>query len=249
MSEPKKIEVKTADGVAPCYITRPEGDATLPGVIMFPDAGTVRPDSHAMAKRVASWGYVVLEPHIFYREGDYAPFDMKTVWGDDAERARIMKILMALDNASAMRDASAYIDALLAEPGVEGGKVATMGYCIGGKLAFLTAGTHADRVAAAAPIHAGGLVGDGDDSPHLLASKIAARLYLGIADDDGSCSPAHQAKLIEALASAHVRFTIDFFKGRKHGFAMTDFAVYDERAAELHYRRVEELFFAAFAKK
>jgi carboxymethylenebutenolidase len=248
MSDPKKIEVKTPDGVAPCYVTRPEGDAKLPGVIMFPDAGTVRPDSHAMAKRVASWGYVVLEPHIFYREGDYAPFDMKTVWGDAPERDRIMKMLGNLDDASAMRDAGAYIDALFAEPHVAGDKVATMGYCIGGKIAFLTAGHHASKVAAAAPIHAGGLVTDGDDSPHLQASKIDARLYLGIADDDGSCSPAHQAKLIEALASNHVRFTIDFFKGRKHGFAMTDFAVYDERAATMHYHRTKELFEAAFDK-
>jgi len=201
-----------------------------------------------MAKHVASWGYVVLEPHIFYREGDYPPFDLKTAFSDPSEKARIMKIIGNLDAAAAMRDAGAYIDALLAEPGVAADRVATIGYCIGGKLAFLTAGHHASRVAAAAPIHAGGLVSDGDESPHLLASKIEARLYLGIADEDGSCSPAHQAKLIEALATAHVRFTIDHFKGRKHGFAMKDFPVHDERAESLHYLRVRELFTAAFPR-
>lgn len=248
MSEPRKIDVRTTDGVAPCWIHRPEGEAKLPGVILYPDAGSVRDVMHDVAAKVASWGYVVLLPSIFYRLGDYPPFDPKTVFTDPPERDRLMTVVRSLDLPSAMRDAGHYLDALFGIAGAAGDRAGTMGYCIGGRLAFATAGAHPTRVAAAASVHGGGLVDDTDESPHLAAGKIEARLWFGIADEDGSCTPAHQAKLVEALATAHVRYSIDHFKGRKHGFAVRDFPVFDESAAGLHHQRVEELFFAAFKR-
>jgi len=247
MTEPQKIEVKTADGVAPCWIHRPGGTGEKPGVIFYPDAGSVRPAMHDMSAKLAALGYVVLLPDILYRAGDYAPFDVKTVFGDPKERERLMGLMAALDRPSAMRDAEAYIGALRVQPGVRSGKVGCTGYCIGGRLSFLSAITYPNDIAAAGVVHGGGISTDAPDSPHLDVDKLKARLYFGIADDDRSCTPEQQGRLVTALAKAHVRYTLDHFKAASHGFAVDDFTVYDADAAGTHWRRLEELFAAAFA--
>jgi len=245
MADPVAIEVSTDDGVALCWLHGADPQVPRPGVLLFPDAGSVRPTMHAVAERVASWGYAVLVPHIFYREGAYQPFDVETVFANPAERARLMKMVHALDHASAMRDAGHYLRTLTAHPGVTGTHVRVMGYCIGGRLAFATAIAHADRVSAAASIHGGGLATDAPDSLHTQAAAIGARLYFAIADNDNSCTPAQQGLLLTALAAAHLRFTVDHFRGAAHGFAVADFPVYDLAAAEQHAERVRELFAAS----
>ncbi len=242
MTEPTKLDVRTDDGVATAYVHRPTGDGTFPGIVYYPDAGSIRPASQAMAARLAALGYVVLIPNIFYRAGEVAPFDFQTVFTHPEERARLFGLVRALDRASAMRDAAHYIRALHEQKGVAPGGVGTVGYCIGGKLAFSTAASHPDLVAAAASLHGGGISNDAPDSPHLDAAKIKARLYFGIADNDPSCTPEQQAALVTALAASHVRFTIDHFAGAQHGFAMEDFPVYHEASAKKHWQRLEELF-------
>jgi carboxymethylenebutenolidase len=218
-------------------------------VILYPDAGSVRDVTHGMASRLAGLGYVVLSPHIFYRAGDYPPFDVKTVFANPAERERLMKLVRSLDHDSAMRDAGHYLRALAEQPGVAAGPMGCIGYCIGGRLAFSTAGSHPEKIGAAACIHGGGISTDAPDSPHLLAGAIRARLYFGIADNDPSCTPEQQGRLMTALAAAHVRFTIDHFSSVSHGYAMTDFPVYAAEPAELHWRRAEELFAAGLGSK
>lgn len=242
MTEPTKLEVKTRDGSAGAWLYRPEGDATLPGVVLIPDAGSVRPVTQSMAARLAKLGYVVLLPNIFYRAGEYPPFDVKTVFGDPEERERLMTLVRSLDRDKMVSDVDAYITGLLAQPRVGQRPVGLVGYCIGGRMAFTAAGALGDRVGAAASIHGGGLVTDAPDSAHLFADKIKASLYFAVADDDSSCTPEHQGKLVTALATAHVRFDLEHYPGVKHGFTMTDFPVHDAEAEEQHWHRVERLF-------
>jgi carboxymethylenebutenolidase len=246
---PRQVELTTEDGRVPCWIHRPADAAAapLPGVLFYPDAGSVRPAMHEMAARVAAMGHVVLMPHIFYRHGDYPPFDLKTVFTVPEERERLMKLVRSLDIASAMRDAGHYLRALHAEAGVRPGPIGTMGYCIGGRLAFATSIHHPEAIAAAAVIHGGGIATQAEDSLHLQAARIQARLYFGIADNDPSCTPEQQALLVQALAAVHVRFTLDHFAGALHGFAVSDFPVYQEAAATTHWRRITELFQTALA--
>ena len=245
MTDAVKLDVQTDDGVAPCWLHNADPAKPRPGVLLYPDAGSLRPAMRAIAERVASWGYAVLVPHIFYRHGDYPPFEMTTVFTVPSERERLMKMVRGLDLASAMRDAGHYLRTLREHPGVSGDRVRTMGYCIGGRLAFATAGAHPDAVAAAGAIHGGGIATDAADSPHRNAPAIKARLYFGIADNDASCTPEQQGQLVAALTSAHLRFTIDHFAGKLHGFAVSDFAVFDEGAAAVHFERLRELFAAS----
>lgn len=61
-------------------------------------------------------------------------------------------------------------------------------------------------------------------------------------EEGRSCTPEQQAKLIAALSAAHVDFTIEHFKGCANGFAVPDFAVYDERGDERHWEHVLDVF-------
>ncbi len=237
-----RLDVRTADGVMDVYLHRPAGGGEAPAVILYPDAGGVRASMHGMAERLASHGYLVALANVLYRAGEFAPFDLRTVFSDPAERARIMAILQQADVVSVMRDTGALLDALANEPGARRGPVGCVGYCLGGRLAFAAAGAHPARVGAAASIHGGHLATDDPASPHLQAGKIKARLYFGVADDDQSCTPESQAKLRAALDEAGVRYELEVYAGALHGFAVADSPRYDEAAAERQWEKVIALF-------
>ncbi len=244
MTDGRKLDVTTDDGVAPCWLHGADPKQPRPGVLLYPDAGSLRPAMHAIADRVASWGYAVLVPHIFYRAGDYPPFKMETVFTVPSERDRLMALIRAHDLVGAMRDAAHYVRALREQPGVIGDRVGCMGYCIGGRLAFATAGSHPTLIAAAAAIHGGNVANDLPDSPHRNAAAVQAPLYFAIADNDRACTPEQQGMLVAALGAAHVRYTVDHFAGAAHGFAVSDFAVHDRAATEVHFERIRALFAA-----
>jgi len=235
----EEIDIKTADGVAHAWTYR-AGEGPRSAVLLYPDKGGVRPATHEMAERLVGLGYFVLQPNIFYRAGNYRPFDPATVWNDPAERARLMELLGSITAERVGIDGGAYLDAIRAQPGVRKDRIGITGYCIGGKMAFLTAGKHPDKVRAAASFHGGGLVTDKPDSPHLLADRIQASLYFGVAESDKGCTPEHQGALAAALGTAGVHYEIELYKGKKHGFAISDNGeVYDREAADRHWRRLE----------
>ncbi|MFT3916675.1 MAG: dienelactone hydrolase family protein [Anaeromyxobacteraceae bacterium] len=237
---PLELTVATPDGPARAWLHRGPGGAEVPGVVFLPDAFGVRPALHEMAARLAGLGYAVLLPDVYHREGAVPPFDIATTWTTPAERARIMALIATLDAGRVGRDFGAWLDALDAQPGVHPGGAGVVGYCMGGRHAFLAAALHPDRVKAAAAFHAGWIVKDGDDSPHLLAGRVKAAVYLGAADDDRSCSPEHQGTLASALGRAGVRYALELYAGKKHGFAVPDNAgAYDPAAAAQHWRRLE----------
>ena len=238
----EEIDIQTANGVAHAWIYR-GGEGPRSAVLLYPDAGGVRPVMHGMAERIANLGYVVLLPNIFYRAGSYAPFDMATVWSNPAERARLMEILSSITAERVGIDGGAYLDAIRAQPDIRKDRIGITGYCVGGRMSFLTAGKHPDKVRAAASFHGGGLVTDRADSPHRLADRIQASLYLGVADSDQGCTPEHQGALAAALGSASVHYEIELYRGKKHGFAVSDHVgAYDPEAADRHWRRLESFF-------
>jgi carboxymethylenebutenolidase len=140
-------------------------------------------------------------------------------------------------------DATAYFDYLAARPEVRGAAFGITGYCMGGRAALIVAGRVPDRVAAAASFHGGGLVTDGDDSPHLRADQIKAFVYVGGAENDGSFTDDHAEQLEKALTAAGVRHKIDKYSAA-HGYAVPDNRSFDADAAERHWAAMREVFAA-----
>jgi carboxymethylenebutenolidase len=233
--------VNTLDGSCPVTLAIPEGEGPWPGVVMYPDAGGTRAAVREMAERLAGLGYVVLVPDVYYRSGDWAPFSMRDVFNDKAERQRLFAMIGSITPDAMESDARAFFDYLAARPEVSGERFGTTGYCMGGRTSLIVAGRVPERVAAAMSFHGGGLAADDPGSPHLLADKIRAAVYVGGAADDASFTKAQAETLDSALTDAGVEHTIEWYSAL-HGFAVPDNAPYDEAAAEKHWNAMKEFF-------
>lgn len=238
------LELTTTDGVAQAWLARPEAGGRHPGVLMFMDAIGLRPRIYDMADRISSWGYVVLAPNVFYRNGvaaDLAPAE--PLLTDELRGeffAKAMPRVAALTPAKAERDIAAYVSGLTGLDDVTA-PIGVVGYCMGARLALRAAGWHPDVVAACACFHGGGLATTKDDSPHLGLTTARAEFLFGHADRDRSMGPTDIARLAETLDAAGLRATNQVYPGAAHGYSMADTATYDEAAAERHFEELRAL--------
>ncbi len=238
-----RVEIKTRDGAADAHFFTPRDGATGPGVIFYMDGIALRDALFDMAERLAAHGYCVLAPNMFYRHGSFAPFDAMTVFTPGgAERERLMGVFKSIDLDRAMSDTASFLAFLDGQAAVKGKGIGTVGYCLGGSFAIGAAGRYPDRVLAAASFHGGRLVTDAPNSPHLLAPKMRARIYVGVADNDAGHPPEVTAKLEATLGAAGVRHQIELYPGAAHGFVPSDTPVHDAAAAEKHWQRLFSLF-------
>ncbi len=229
------IDIPTQDGVCSAYVFRPAGPGPWPAVVFYMDGIGIRPALFDMAGRISDRGYYVLLPDLYYRSGPYAPMDAKQVFADPAQRQLLSQHYLAkLGQANAMRDTSALLDYLALQPDVARGKLAAIGYCMGGGLAIAAAANFPDRISAVAAYHPGNLATDAADSPHLLAPRLAAKLYIGRASEDPSFPDDMKDRLEAALGAAGVTYTLETYPAR-HGWVPTDTPVHDAAAAERHW--------------
>lgn len=238
----QRLQVKTDEGAVDGRLFLPAGEGPWPLVVFYHDAGGLRPAVSGMAGHLVDAGYAVLQPNLYWRAGPYEPFDTPTVFRDPEERKRLMELIHSLRPDQVMSDTRILVDEATSDARLKGDKLGCLGYCMGGRMAFLAAAEFPSRVVAAASIHGGGLVTEEPDSPHLRAPRIRATLYLGVADEDRSCTQEQQATLRNALDDAGVRYTMELYPGARHGFAMPDFPVYDPEASKRHWERVLALF-------
>ncbi|MFH8800701.1 dienelactone hydrolase family protein [Streptomyces sp. NPDC017936] len=243
------VDVPTEDGVADAYLTHPADGSPRPGVLLYQDAFGLRPHLRAMADRLAGAGYAVLVPNVFYRHGR-APVVEMPEFIDPSARPEIFgklrPVMQSLTTDLVRRDAGAYLRWMARSPVVADGPVAVTGYCMGARLSLLTAGTHPERVAAAAGFHGGHLATDAPDSPHLVAGRVTAEVYFGHADEDPSLPPEQMARLEDALTSAGVRHRCEVYEGARHGFTQADTSAYDEAATERHWTALLDLLERTF---
>jgi carboxymethylenebutenolidase len=223
------VEVKTPDGTCDAAFIHPKSGSHA-GVLIWPDAFGLRPSMREIGKRIAAQGYSVLVPNPFYRVSK-APFTDASTFSftNPADRAKLTP-LMASVNApgNPEKDAVAYVAFLDAQKQVnKSKKIGTQGYCMGGPLVVRTAAVLPDRIGAGASFHGGGLVTDKPDSPHLLAPKIKAHMYFGIASNDDKSQPAAKDKLKEAFEAAHNPAEIEVYSESLHGWCVPDMPTQD----------------------
>lgn len=238
------LTIRTDDGDAPATLHTPEGDGPWPGVVFYPDAGGVRPIMHDMAAHLAVLGYAVLLPDIYYRHGDWTPFDMATAFSDPDERARLKDMVAGMNSEMVAVDAEAYVTSLLERPEVSGTAVGTTGYCMGGGLSLRTAATQPERVGAAASFHGGNLATEAPDSPHRLADRIRATVYVAAAENDDAFPAEQYGRLDQALSGAGLTYTLETYPAA-HGFAVPDNPTHDDEAEQRHWEALQRLYGAA----
>jgi carboxymethylenebutenolidase len=208
-----------------------------------------------LGKRIAAEGYSVLVPNPFYRVAKDSFTDASTV--DFAkERAKITPLMASVNAAgNAEKDAIAYVGFLDMQKEVnKSKKIGTQGYCMGGALVMRTAATLPNRIGAGGSFHGGNLVNATPESPHLLAPKIKARMYFGIASNDDMATPDAKDKLKEAFAAVKVPAEIEVYAGAQHGWCVPDMPkqangmpTYSKADAERAWGKLVALYKAALA--
>jgi carboxymethylenebutenolidase len=238
----EKVSIRTDDGECPTYLFKPQGLDTRPAIIFYMDGLAVRPALLAMASRLAASDFFVALPDLFYRYGAYAPLDPTQLFESGAVREVTPPLMASTDNRLAARDTRSIIDYLRQRADVSAREIGVTGYCMGGAMALTVAGCFPDDVVAAASFHGGNLATNSEDSPHLLAGDIRARVYVGYAQDDPSCPREMMERLEDAFSASQVDFRCELYEGARHGWTMTDFPVYDHPAAERHWAALVDLF-------
>lgn len=235
----RDIDVATADGRMPVFITAPERDAPHATVIMYMDGPGIREELRDMARRIGTVGYYVMLPNLFYRDGGPS-FDpaLLATRGPDPEMDRLNR---ALSHSMVLSDTRALIDFAAADPAARE-PIGTIGYCMGGRHAYAAAGTFPTRVAAMASLHAGFQVTESADSAHLLTRHVKASCYFGFADGDPLTPPGHRHAIADSCRRYGVDAVLETFPGTEHGFTFPTRHCYDKASAERVWERVFSLF-------
>src|SRR3954471_20761766 len=248
----KDVEIKTPDGTCNAAFIHPT-TGTHPGVIIWADAFGLRPVMREMGRRLAKEGYSVLVPNPFYRVVRDANLDPRTFdFGKPEDRNKLTPLMGSVNApGAAEKDAVAFVAWLDQQKEVnKSKKIGTQGYCMGGPLVMRTAAS-SNRIGAGGSFHGGGLVTANPNSPHLLAPKIHARMYFGVAKNDDERQPDAKDKLKAALDAAKVPAEIEVYPSQ-HGWCMSDFAapptpIYDKPQADRAWGKLLALYKTALA--
>lgn len=234
----REIDLETASGAMNTFVTHPEEGGPHPAVLFYMDAPGKREELHDMARRIATAGYFVVLPNLYYRQA--REFQMERT--EDGMK-RMFEMMRSLSNAMVVDDTQVLLDFVDAEVAARGGPVGAVGYCMSGPFVFAAAAAYPERFAATASIYGAGLVTDRDDSPHRTADRIQGEIYFACAEID-RWAPREQIEALEKhLAGTAVRHRIEWYPGVEHGFAFPEReGIYDKPAAERHWERLFALF-------
>ena len=231
----RRIEVTTPEGEMPTFVFHPTYGGPHPVVLYLMDAPGIRPALVDMATRLASAGYFVMLPYLYYRGGPFREFGMS----DEDMHAR-KELMGSVTPSNIVSDARALFDTAAGDSAAGDGPAGTVGFCMSGGLALSVARAFPDRVRAAASIHGAWIVRDSDDSPHLHHGATEAEFHFAWVDPDETAPPETIPVAREALDAAGVVYTVDIITDAVHGFAPAG-PRYDRAASELHWERVHDV--------
>jgi carboxymethylenebutenolidase len=234
----KQIEIETPDGNMTTFEFHPEEGGPYPVVLYLMDAPSIRPALRDMASRLATAGYYVLLPFLYYRDTPYKEFGVS-----DEEMHERRTLMQNVTRENALIDARAMLThAATNEKADVSQKIGAVGFCMSGPLVMTLAQNMPEKVAAIASVHGAWVVSDKGDSPHNQIDKIKAEVYFAWADDDPTATAEERQIMDQAMKGAGINYRIDFMKGALHGFAPPGGERYNRAAAEKHWECVHDLF-------
>ncbi len=229
------IEIESLEGGERfhAYVAEPEG-GPRGAIIVIQEIFGVNEGIRRKCDRWAALGYLALAPVLFWRLEPGVELDPDI----EAEFKQALDLMGRFDQDQGIRDIEAGIRAargrLAAREDGTAGKVGCVGYCLGGRLPFMTAAR--TDVDASVGYYAVGL----DNLTH-EKNAISRPLMLHVAGADGFVPPSVQRKMHEAL-DGHPRVILHDYPGEDHGFAAEMGKRRSEDAAQLADRRTEACF-------
>jgi carboxymethylenebutenolidase len=227
------IEISCPDGKFSAYLAAPKRGSGG-SILVIQEIFGVNKDMRDHCDRLAADGYFALCPDIFWRQEPGVQITDKS----EAEWAKAFELYKGFDVAKGVADLKVALAHLRKVKGCNG-KAGTVGFCLGGLLAYLMA-TESDADCNVA------YYGVGIDERLGAAKKIATPTILHIAAEDGFVSKEAQAK-INAGLKGHPHVTIHTYPGVDHAFARNNGVNYDKAAADLAEKRTSACFKAALA--
>ena len=236
------LDIATPDGAMETFLCRPERGGPRPPAFLLMDAPGVREELRDMARRLASVGYAVLLPNLYYRAGRDTTFGADVLEDGSAEHRRMRAIRTKMTIPPVMRDVGALLAFCDSEPEISGGPAGCHGYCMSGPYALAAAARYPQRVAAAASFYGTRPVSDAEESPHLTFARGRAELYIACAEHDDLAPPDMVEELRGHFARSGARGELEIYPGVHHGFAFPERWCYDRTAAERHWERLIALY-------
>jgi carboxymethylenebutenolidase len=224
------------------FLVHPERGGPRPAVLLLMDAPGIREELRDMARRLATVGYCVLLPNLYYRAGRDSVFTPEVLTHGSAEHARMRAIRTRMTIPPVMADIAAMLARLGDEPAAKPGPVGCHGYCMSGPYALAAAAQFPDRIAAAASFYGTWLVSDAPASPHLSFGKTRGEVYIACAEHDELAPLPMVAELRDHFARSGATGEIELYPGVHHGFAFPARWCYDKPAAERHWERLIALY-------
>jgi carboxymethylenebutenolidase len=228
-----RAEFVPLDGDLRGFFALPGGDGPFPGVVLIQEAFGINDYIQSEVTRLASHGYAAISPDIFRgKTFSYEEFSL------------IMPMLQTLTDDGMLADIRACVSYLDAQPSVAHGRYGSVGFCMGGRLAYLTA-VEIDKVVAAASFYGGGIA---PDQPRLWTPvvdrvpEVHAELLLIYGADDEGITPSEHGRIAEALSREKKRYELSVYPGAPHGFASKDRPSYRPAQAEAAWAETLALF-------
>jgi carboxymethylenebutenolidase len=236
------LDIPTKDGAMESFICRPERDAPHPAVLFLMDAPGIREELRDMARRLATVGYYVVLPNLYYRAGRDTYFGPTVLTKDDPEYVRMRAIRTKMTIPPVMEDVAALLDFLGRQSEVKPGSIGVHGYCMSGPYALAAAARYPDCIAAAASFYGTWIVSHAEESPHLSLSKPKGELYIACAEHDELAPLPMVQELRILLEKSGAEGELEIYPGVHHGFAFPSRACFDKPGAERHWERLLALY-------
>jgi carboxymethylenebutenolidase len=235
----QQIAIPTKDGHTATFISHPERGGPFPVILFYMDAPAIREELRDMARRLATSGYYVMLPNLYYRSGvmELGPIPPDP---NAPERKRMFQLMASLTIPMVMDDTRALLGYAEGQAAANTRLVGTVGYCMSGRYAVNAATHFPETVKAAASIYGTHLATDQDDSPHLAARKTRAELYFACAETDIYAPAEIIEKVKDGMSGANAE--VEIYPGTHHGFAFRTRADYNRDAAERHWERLLALY-------
>ena len=236
------IDIQTRAGAMETFISHPERGGPHPAVLLLMDAPGIREELRDMARRLASCGYYVLLPNLYYRAGRDTIYGPDVLEDGSAERDRMRAVRTKMTIPPVMEDVADMLAFIDSQKAARNGSVGTHGYCMSGPYSLAAAARFPGRIAAAASFYGTWLVSENAESPHLTFGKTRGEIYIGCAEHDALAPLPMVAELKSLFEKSGAAGELEMYPGVHHGFAFPQRKIYDQPAAERHWERLISLY-------